>query len=159
MGTKYDIITQDPEDRALYISKTLEGLRSLIYTERPASDRELVERLEGYFQYCADNGMVPLLEKMKLYIGVEYRTFDDWASGRALGTGPKCQEICQKAKEICASFEAQAALDNKINPVVYIYRSKAHYGFKDNPDVTLVNINDQRSKEEILAEAKALEDI
>ncbi len=154
---KYDIIAQDKDERSEYISETMRALAPMVHNSRPQTDRELEARIEEYVRYCAETGSLPLLEKMKLYVGVDYRTFDDWAAGRALGTGPRCQEICRRAKEICSAFEAQAAMDNKVNPVVYIYRSKAHYGFKDNPEVTVVNIGDQRSKEELLEEAKALE--
>lgn len=155
----YEIISQDPEDKAVYVHNVLGSLAPLIEYERPQSDQELMDRVGKYFEWCAEMGTIPTIEKLALYTGTSYGTFKDWASGRSLGTGPKCQEICQRAKEICSVFEAQAALDNKINPVVYIYRSKAHYGFKDNPDVVLTVSSDQRSKEEILAEAEALKDI
>lgn len=156
---KYEIINPDADDKAVYINKTVNELASLFYKEQPQTDQELAERFEEYFQYCAQTGTTPLLEKMALFVGIPYIKLEDWRTGKKLGTGPRCQEICTKAKDICYAFEAQAAMDNKINPVVYIYRSKAHFGYKDNPDVVLAVSNDQRSKDEILAEAKALEDI
>lgn len=147
------------EEKAAFISQSITSMKNYIISPRPETDQELEDRITEYFSLCAQTGMPPVFEKMCLYIGSYKQQFNTWANGSHLGTGPRCQEICIKAREICSAFEADAAMNNKLNPVVYIFRGKALYEMKDNPEITFTVASDERPKEEILAEAKALEEI
>lgn len=147
------------EEKAAFITQSVTSMKKFLMNTRPETDQELEERLHEYFSICAEAGIPPVYEKMCLFIGSYGKQFSEWADGNKLGTGPRCQELCIKARAICSAFEAEAAMNNKLNPVVYIFRGKALYELKDNPEIAFSIASDERPKEEILAEAKALEEI
>lgn len=113
------------------------------------SDDECLERLVEFFQYYADTGGIPTVEKMCLALGVAIQTVWDWQQGTK---GSERAEMVKRAKNLLASFDADLAIRGLINPVVYIFRGKNYYGMRDQTDVTVTHsarIEDGMSPEEI----------
>ena len=113
------------------------------------TDEECVDRLVEFFQYYADNGGIPTVEKMCLALGVAIQRVWEWQNG---AKGDERAEIVKRAKNLIASFDADLAIRGLINPVVYIFRGKNYYGMKDQQEVSVTHtarIEDGMSQDEI----------
>lgn len=113
------------------------------------TDEECVDRLVEFFQYYADNGGIPTVEKMCLALGVAIQRVWEWQNG---AKGAERAEIVKRAKNLIASFDADLAIRGLINPVVYIFRGKNYYGMKDQQEVSVTHtarIEDGMSQDEI----------
>ena len=116
------------------------------------SDEELIERLDGYFTYCAENDVVPTVEEMAAYTGYAIQTVWDWENGKSRGFSPQTSEIIKKAKDILKIFDAKMVLAGKIPFLAYCFRSKNYYGMKDQQEIVVAPQNplgDEATTEEI----------
>lgn len=121
------------------------------------SDEELIERLDGYFEYCATEDVVPTVEEMAAYTGYSISTVWDWELGRNKGFSPKTSEIIKKAKDILKIFDAKMVLAGKIPFLAYCFRSKNYYGMKDQQEIVVAPQNplgDEATTEEIAKRIK-----
>ena len=121
------------------------------------SDEELIERLDGYFEYCATEDVVPTVEEMAAYTGYSISTVWDWELGRNKGFSPKTSEIIKKAKDILKIFDAKMVLAGKIPFLAYCFRSKNYYGMKDQQEIVVAPQNplgDEATTEEIAKRMK-----
>lgn len=131
-------IEQDDEKRA-FMAKCIEnnleffnvGLSPVI------NDEQLCERLNWFFSKCAETQQLPTVEKMANCCGYHRQTLFDWETGKKGGFSPATGEIIHKAKQILAGIDAELAQEGKIQPVVYLFRSKNFYGMKDQQDVVV----------------------
>lgn len=102
-------------------------------------DEELIDRIDKYFAWCADNGVVPTWEGMGLACGVSRATMWNWTQG--IKCGPRRREIIVSAKDTLAAIDAQLAMTGKVTPVMYFFRSKNFYDMRDQQEVVLTPNN------------------
>ena len=105
------------------------------------SDDELCERLAWFFDTCSETNQLPTYEKMCLACGYSRSWMSDILSGRSKGFSSLTTEILKKAREILATADGELALQSKIQPVVYMFRSKNFYGMTDRQDVVVTPNN------------------
>lgn len=144
-NARMKLIEQDDEKRA-FMAKCIENnLAFFNIGLKPAkSDEELCDRLDFFFMECARTQQLPTLEKMANCIGYHRSTLLDWETGRNKGFSPETSTIIKKAKQILASMDAELASEGRIQPVVYLFRSKNFYGMKDQQEM-VVTPNQQLS--------------
>lgn len=104
------------------------------------SNAELAERLSEYFNYCAENNVIPTVEEMCLYTGYAVSTVWDWEHGRRKGFSDdelngSTAVIIQKAKSFLSVFDSKLVVTGKMNPVTYIFRAKNYYGMSDKQEI------------------------
>lgn len=138
-NARMQLIEQDDEKRA-FVAKAIEN--NLVFfnagiQDRVSSDEELCERLNWFFSQCAETQQIPNVEKMANAIGYHRNTLLDWENGVNSGFSPATKDIIKQAKQILASIDAELAQEGKIQPVVYLFRSKNFYGMRDQQDVVL----------------------
>lgn len=137
-NARMKLIEQDDEKRA-FMAKCIEN--NLVFFNiglKPVkSDEELAERLDFFFMECARTQQLPTLEKMSNCIGYHRQTLMDWEIGKNKGFSPDTSIIIKKAKQILASMDAELASEGRIQPVVYLFRSKNFYGMKDQQEMVL----------------------
>ena len=121
------------------------------------SPEELCERLNYFFSECARTQQLPTVEKMANCCGYHRNTLYDWESGHRNGFSPNTGDIIRKAKQILASIDAELAQEGKIQPVVYMFRSKNFYGMKDQQDVVVSPGNSVEQVDPATIEAKYAE--
>lgn len=128
------IVDYDPADvsQALKIVNywRVRGLNNRIMT-----NRELVDRIEEYLYWCQENGVKPVLECCSLATGYTRVTFTNWRDG--IGCDSERQRIIEAFFETMASFDALMAVNGKLNPVLYFFRSKNLYGMRDQQDIVV----------------------
>lgn len=114
------------------------------------SDEEFAERIEAYFQECAEEGIIPKWETIGLALGIGRAEAWNIATGRR-GT-PARQRMMQRAKDILAAIDAELVTTGKVNPVVWIFRAKNFYDMKDTQDVVVTPkqpLGEQQTTEEL----------
>lgn len=137
-NARMKLIEQDDEKRA-FMAKCIEN--NLVFfrigLEPVKNDDELAERLDYFFMECARTQQLPTVEKMANCLGYHRQTLFDWESGRNKGFSPQTSYIIKKAKQILASMDAELAAEGRIQPVVYLFRSKNFYDMKDQQEMVL----------------------
>ena len=138
-NARMQLIEQDDEKRA-FVAKAIEN--NLVFfnagiQDKVKSDEELCERLNWFFSQCAETQQIPNVEKMSNALGYHRNTLLDWENGVSPGFSPATKEIIKQAKQILASIDAELAQEGKIQPIVYLFRSKNFYGMRDQQDVVV----------------------
>ena len=145
----------DSDERSAYNTKTIMQMMDLFNLPAVKNEEEAIERTRSYFMDCANRGTRPTWEEYAMALGVHRQTLWRWATGQA--KGPCSQDVIVRAKDFIAAFDARMVIENKMNPVTYIFRSKNFYDMKDTQDVVVTpNQFDTRSREQIIAEAEML---
>lgn len=131
--------TEDEDDKKASIRKAIQTAM-FCGQQRPKilNDEMLIDRINEYFSYCADNATRPTVEGLALMLDVSRKTLWEWCDGsRGVKPSNFSVDIVKKAKEQIASFDSSMVTDGKLNPVVYIFRAKNYYGMKDQQDVVV----------------------
>lgn len=129
------------------------------------NDEELAQRIDEYFQKCAENAQVPTVEEMALHTGYTLKTLWEWQSGRRKGFSSETKEIVEKAKEFLKTFDAKMAVAGSLNFLTYCFRAKNYYGMVDKQEVMLTPNNplgdmpDRKALEERIAATVIEEDV
>jgi hypothetical protein len=159
-NARMQLIEQDDEKRA-FVAKCIEN--NLVFfnagvQDKVKSDEELCERLNWFFSQCAETQQIPNVEKMANALGYHRNTLNDWETGANNGFSSATKDIIKQAKQILASVDAELAQEGKIQPVVYLFRSKNFYGMRDQQDVVLTpNTSGIDSADKAAIEAKYAE--
>lgn len=154
------LLEADDEKRA-FVAKCIEN--NLVFfdagiNKRVSNDEELCDRLNWFFQSCAETQQIPNVEKMCNALGYHRNTVLEWERGVKPGFSPVTKEIIQQAKQILASIDAELAQEGKTQPVVYMFRSKNFYGMRDQQDVVVTpNTGDYDAVDAATIEAKYAE--
>ena len=146
MSTKQQVVNEKKEEltRITYESNQYRS------NPKTRTNEEIRVALDRYFQDCEEKGQIPTVEDMALALGTSRQVLWDWE--RRTQTNPERAELIIRAKETIAAIDAKLALEGKINPVVYIFRSKNYYGMKDQQEVVVAPVNplgDGMSNEEL----------
>lgn len=137
-NARMKMIEQDDEKRAFMAKCIGNNLAFFNVGLNPVkNDEELCERLNFFFQECERTQQLPTVEKMANCVGYHRNTLFEWENGVKSGFSPHTAVIIKKAKQILAGIDAELAQEGKIQPVIYLFRSKNFYGMKDQQDVVL----------------------
>lgn len=102
------------------------------------SDEECAERLDEFFNHCAQTGEIPTVEKMCLALGTVRQTVWKWENGEL---GSTRSDMIKKAKEILASIDAELVSTGKLPQITYIFRSKNFFGLTDKQELVVTPNN------------------
>lgn len=122
---------------------------------RPRTNREdlgeIKSRTFEYYEKCANEGRIPTMEGLAVALGIRRSTLYNWIGET------KYLDVCEFLSIVRDSFagiSAQAAMDQKINPVTWIFYSKNMYGYTDKTELTVTPANplgETKNPEEIRA--------
>ena len=106
---------------------------------RPRTNKEIVERIDYFFEQCMREQIRPTIETMSLALGYSRMSVWQWKNG------VKCDEerhqIIQAAYDTIAAFDADMAINGAMNPIIYIFRSKNFYDMQDRTEVIVGQSN------------------
>ena len=120
---------------------------------------ELCDRLNLFFNLCADTQQIPTYEKMCIALGKSRKTIYDWETAKTNGVGLGTQEIILRAKDMLATMDADLLLEGKVNPVAYIFRAKNFYGMKDKVDYNIETEGGVKAEQSVESLAKRYKDV
>ncbi len=113
-----------------HIQKTLNKILPFWNMPPVKDDAELAVRLYDFFELCMQTEQHPTWEKLCYYIGFVGSTVHRWLTGE-INCSTERRNLIKKAKEFCAIYDAELAIDGKINPIIYIFRAKNFFGMVD----------------------------
>lgn len=124
------------EDKKL-VQKLLKEVMVEYRQPKVTNDKELAERIDDYFNRCAERGQIPTVEEMCMCTGYSYATCYDWEVGRNKGFSDETSKIMKKAKDYLKTFDAKLVISGKLNFLAYCFRAKNFYGMVDKMDYVL----------------------
>ena len=142
-SARMQVIEQDDEKRAFLgkvIANNLEFFK-IGLAHRVTNDDELCDRLNWFFKTCTETQQLTTVEKMGLCLGLSVKTMLDIENRTNPGFSSATCEILRTAKNMLAAIDAEMAAEGRIQPVVYLFRSKNFYGMKDQQDVVVTPNN------------------
>ena len=119
-----------------YYSELLETMYTNLFIPHPKSDEEVALRLMAYLRNCHEHCLRPNFEGMSFAVGVDSDTWRAWAR-KATPDMPETSKyvLAKKSRQMMHVIESAQAMDNKMNPVLYIFRAKNYYGMSDQTEV------------------------
>ena len=127
------------------VTAVVTSLRELSNRGKPESNLALKERIDDYFEFCANSGLRPGIETLRCALGgVSRTTFYEWSCG--VNCDSERQEIIQVAKSFIDAFIEQSVLSGLISPPSGIFLLKNWCGYRDSYSI--------EEKVEAIAEAQ-----
>lgn len=148
-GEQLKLAQKDKELNAA-VSAVLSNYLGLLDKKPIETPEECAERLNQFFTKCAEKGQLATIESMALELGLTNQQVSDWIRDKT--KGEVIALMLQKAKQIIAAQDAELAMRNRINSILYIFRSKNFYGMVDKREIINnrpENELDKKSKAEL----------
>lgn len=127
-------VQTEPGDNTKYI-----GFALILHNLPPvdmANNEEVAQRVNDYFQLCADHDMKPGMAGLALALGKERYTIARYRDGQ-LGKNEEVRATLKKASEILDLMMESYMQNGKINPVSGIFLMKNNLGYVDKQEITV----------------------
>jgi len=106
------------------------------------SDDAVEERISDYFNYSIAEGLKPNIEGLAMALGIDRRTLWTWETGQTHAKMDSTRmDMIKKAKDYIAFLMSDMVMDNKINPITWIFYAKNYFGMKDTQDIQFTATN------------------
>lgn len=132
-NTRPDSTAQpDPGDNTKYI-----GFALILHNLPPvdmANNEQVAQRVNDYFQLCADHDMKPGMAGLALAFGIDRRRLWEYAN-RDRAENKEVRDTLKKASEILDLMMESYMQNGKINPVSGIFLMKNNLGYTDKQEV------------------------
>ena len=141
-GGKYNWPQTIPPEKPEDVRRALSGVLSWGVNNKhnpPKTDEEATARVDDFFYQCVERGERPTVEKLALALGVSRQMLFYWRTEQQ-GSAER-QALIQYAYNVLAAFDAEIAIENKMQPVTYIFRAKNYYDMKDTADIVVTPNN------------------
>lgn len=148
-GEQLKLAQKDKELNAA-VSAVLSNYLDLLDKKPIQTPEECAERLNEFFTKCAEKGQLATIESMALELGLTNQQVNNIIVDKS--KGEVVSLMLQKAKQIIAAQDAELAMRNRINSILYIFRSKNFYGMVDKREIINnrpENELDKKSKAEL----------
>lgn len=148
-GEQLKLARKDKELNAA-VSAVLSNYLDLLDKKPIQTPEECAERLNQFFTKCAEKGQLATIESMALELGLTNQQVNNIIVDKS--KGEVVSLMLQKAKQIIAAQDAELAMRNRINSILYIFRSKNFYGMVDKREIINnrpENELDKKSKAEL----------
>lgn len=106
-----------------------------------SSDKEIVDRLEKFFNLCWKTSQIPTIEKLCVVMGIDRRELTMLKNGTKRGFSPMTKDLINQAYTLISSVDADLVIKGEINPVLWIFRAKNFYDMVDKQEVTYTATN------------------
>lgn len=146
-------VQTDAGDNTKYLLHAM-AIRNLpkIDTSDP---RQVEERIDWYFQHCANSDMKPTVKGFCNAIGVAKSTLWAWKNGQ-LRAGTH-EAIIVQAYDLLEEMWENYMQNGKINPVAGIFLGKNNFGYQDKQEYVLTPNQQQTTIDPSTIEAKYAE--
>ena len=111
-------------------AETVSCLRDLADRGKPQTVTELRQRIDDYFQFCAEHDIRCGIESLCLALSISRTTLFNWCNEN--GCSKEWAEECQRAKQFVLTFIEQVSLSGRLNPATSIFVLKNWGNYKDS---------------------------
>ena len=117
---------------------------------------QVQERLQWYFNHCAEDDMKPTVTGFCNSLGISRQTLLNWKTG--VYRADSHQAVILKAYGLLEELWEHYMQNGKMNPVSAIFLGKNNFGYKDQQDVVVTpNTKDVETVDATTIEAKYAE--
>ena len=109
-----------------------------------SNEKQVADRIEWYFEHCADEDMKPTVMGMANALGIDRRTLYDW--GRGKFRDATHSPVVKRAYAVLEELYEDYMLNGKINPVSGIFLGKNHFNYTDKQDIVVTPNNPLEQK-------------
>lgn len=137
-------LNTDPGDNTKYLLFSMQiSNMEPIDLKKPQQVRQ---RVNEFFQLCAENDMKPAVSGLAMALGVDRRRLWEFKVGSVRESGmyaipSESVEIIQQAYRNMELLWEQLMLNGKINPVSGIFMGKNNFGYQDKQEYVLTPNN------------------
>jgi len=100
------------------------------------SVEKTAEEINDYFDLCDTYSQLPSIKSLCLYLGISVSTYHNYLNDVDSEYG----ELFRAAIDYIHSIIEGGALNNKINPVAYMFTASNFYGMKDTKQVDITAV-------------------
>lgn len=127
--------------------KALESILQFTNVKVAITPEDFAKNLADFFDTMIEKGEIPTVEKLGLALGHDTTTLTNLRNG---SKGYEIASMISQAFQIIAAYDAEMATQGKVNPTIYIFRSKNFYGLRDDYNIVVPQseVNKQLESEE-----------
>ena len=119
---------------------------------------ETYEEIQSYFDLCDEFSQLPSVKSLCLYLGISTSTFNSYLRE----TDSEYGELFRAGLDYIHSIIEGGAMNNKVNPAVYMFTASNFYGMRDSKQIELSAIapsqnNSMSSRESLNALRQQIE--
>lgn len=100
------------------------------------SIEETSNEINEYFDLCDTYSQLPSIKSLCLYLGISVSTYNNYLNDSDSEYG----ELFRAAIDYIHSIIEGGALNNKINPVTYMFTASNFYGMKDSRQIDITAV-------------------
>lgn len=128
-------------EKRLRLAGALNAYSDTLTVAPVRSNRELLERGEQYFKFCADRLLYPTYEGLAAFCGYSNNIFFRWGNtGGPFHDGPDTTgEVLERLKAVIDAIDGDLVADGSIEKVQWIFRRKAQSGWVEKTQVEVVD--------------------
>ena len=123
----------NPGDNSKYLS------HALVIANLPPIDhkdvKQVEQRIQEYFQLCAENDLKPTVAGYCMAIGVSRMTISNWRNG--VHRADTHQSVICKGYDVLEALWQDYMMNGKINPVSGIFLGKTLHGYVEKQEVVI----------------------
>ena len=114
--------------------------------------KAVAERIDYYFEFCANRQKKPTVEGLSLALGVTRQALFVWEN-----KDDERGAIVRQAKALLNALLIDWGIEGRVNPVTMIFLSKNNHGYKDNVQIEAGRIGEETlpSKDKIVSDLQA----
>lgn len=119
-------------------------------------DKQITERMQWFFEYCAKADMKPSMSGLAMALGVDSRSLRRWMSGEQPFL---LSSVIKKGVDFLEVLWEDYMLNGKVNPVTGIFIAKNQFGYKDRTEsVVALEQAAEHTPEQLTEQATILPD-
>lgn len=100
------------------------------------SIEETYDEIQSYFDLCDEYSQLPSIKSLCLYLGISTSTFNSYLREQDSDYG----ELFRAGLDYIHSIIEGGAMNNKVNPAVYMFTASNFYGMRDSKQIELAAI-------------------
>lgn len=97
---------------------------------------ETYDEIQSYFDLCDEYSQLPSIKSLCLYLGISTSTFNSYLREQDSDYG----ELFRAGLDYIHSIIEGGAMNNKVNPAVYMFTASNFYGMRDSKQIELAAI-------------------
>ena len=134
-------VQTNPGDNTKYLLHNM-AVSALTDTEIDMTSREEVaERINAYFQLCAENDMKPSVAGFALAFGVTRKQMYQWVNGLVKYIPETVRKVIEQAYNVLTAQMEDYMQNGKINPVAGIFLMKNNMDYEDRKEITVAPVS------------------
>lgn len=124
---------ENPELKKFNIALREQGFKKARQPIKLGTIDETYNEIQSYFDLCDQYSQLPSIKSLCLYLGISTSTFNSYLRESDSEYG----ELFRAGLDYIHSIIEGGAMNNKVNPAVYMFTASNFYGMRDSKQIEL----------------------